>query len=198
VLKSTSKLATEGITVDGTGNDFGKLALSAHFAIVTTDHDLTIDGGSITKVGNNGGTAAFTSLHGDIRQTAAFTTWRLEASAPEGAINFGLGNLGVTYLGDIDALRNILIVRGGVRNLLLDGDIVSAAGDIILVADYGTSKANFHNLSSSNSLTSLHFLIYAYDQSQSIGFFNGIAAPSLVNHRYPELFSGNNLIFARA
>jgi len=198
-IKSTSKLSTEGIAVDGTGNSFdGGLVITAHLAEIVTDGDLLIAGGNISRAGVYGGIAHLTSLHGDILQTGAFSTWRLEASAPEGEINFGLGNFAVTLLGDISADGNIVIIRGGTLNLTLMADIVSADGEVILVANNGTSKANFQNVSFDNTISATRFLIYSYDESVSASLLRGISATHQLNHRYPELFPGSNLIYVRA
>ncbi|MEQ1862469.1 MAG: hypothetical protein ABMA13_21330 [Chthoniobacteraceae bacterium] len=209
-LKSTSTLATDSVSVTGAGNSFGSLVVSGREATIEVDGDLLIAGGKVSRVtGGSAGLTTLTSFGGDIIQTGAFETWTLIATASVGTVNFSTGNLRVSRLGEITAMDDVIIVRGAPSTLVIEDDITSTTGQIILVADYGTSGANLRNDAGTNPLhAATRFLIYAYDQSVSLPLLSGISATTLqpIGARYSTLpaaagnplnIVGSKLIFAR-
>jgi len=177
-LGTTTTNASDFITVTGSGNNFGDLIINGRNAEIETDGDLKIAGGKILRVGSLAGFTMLTSHNGDILQTAGFETWRLAAAAPSGSITFAIGSLKLTALDLLNAAGDITIVRGGPGNLLITDDI-SAGGDVVIVGNYGTSKANVDNTAGSNPISAGgRLLIYAYDESVSLGLLGGISAPT--------------------
>lgn len=193
-LTSSSTLGTEGIVVTGSGNSFGSVAVTGHKATIETEGDINILGSKITRVGLVGGTLTLTSHLGNITQTGTVSTYKLLASATTAGkkITFGLGTLQTTELGKLEAGSDILIVRGANSLLLLKDTVTSTTGDVIIVADYGTTTGNLRNdVATLNPISAGgRFLIYAYDESASAPLLSGISANSyLPNALQPRRYS---------
>lgn len=181
-LKSTSTLASEEISVTGTGNNFLELHLTGKNATIESDNTISIAGGKISRAGLSAGITELTSFNGDVVQigTATFETWHLIATATNAgaSIDFSTGNLRVAELGALTADVDVTIVRGAPSTLKIT-DLITAGNDVVIVANHLISQANIDNDAGPNPITAGgRFLIYAYDESLSLALLTGISAPS--------------------